>query len=166
MALNSLHDLFVDEIRDLYSAEKQLVAALPKMAKAATNSELRAGFEAHLEETKMQVERLEEIFDVLGLNARAKHCEAMEGLIKEGKEIIEEDGNDEVKDAALIVAAQKVEHYEIASYGAARAHAELLGLSRAVELLEVTLEEEKATDTTLNELAVGIVNMEADTFNS
>ena len=127
MAVKSVHDLLVDELRDLYHAEKQLVKALPKMAKAARSDKLRQAFEHHLEETKGQVERLETVFDKLEMPARAKRCEAMAGLIEEAQEMIEEVKTPEVLDAALVAAAQKVEHYEIASYGSARALAEALG---------------------------------------
>jgi ferritin-like metal-binding protein YciE len=162
MSLQSLQDLFVDEIKDLYSAEKQLVKALPKMASTASNEELKAGIEKHLEETKGHVERIEQIFRTIGMSAKAKHCKAMEGLIEEGEEILEEKGDPSVIDAAIIGAAQKVEHYEIASYGCARAHAELLGLNDAVQLLQQTLDEEKATDEKLSNLAESVINMEAE----
>jgi ferritin-like metal-binding protein YciE len=161
MSLESIESFLLDEVKDLLSAEKQLVKALPKMAKAATNEELKAGFEQHLEETKQHVERLEKVFTSLGETAKAKHCQAMEGLIEEGSEIIKEDGEDMVKDAALITAAQKVEHYEISAYGSARAHAQLLGLEEVVNLLSETLEEEKATDEKLNQLAESSINIEA-----
>jgi ferritin-like metal-binding protein YciE len=162
MSLGNLRDLLVDEVRDLYSAEKQLVKALPKMAKAATNTELKEGFVTHLEETEEQVERLEEIFKLLGLAPRAKHCDAMEGLIEEGASLMAEEAEASVKDAALIAAAQKVEHYEIAAYGTARAHAHLLGMQEAVELLEETLEEEKAIDQKLTTLAESQINFQAN----
>ncbi len=164
MALSSLHDLFIDEIKDLYSAEKQLVKALPKMAKAAQNSELKQGIEAHLEETTKQVERLQQIFERLDIAVRAKHCNAMEGLVEEGSEVIEEkDADPAVRDAALIAAAQKVEHYEIAGYGSAKAHALLLGLNDIADLLNETLDEEKAADEKLGFLAVNTINEEAVT---
>jgi len=133
---------------------------LPKMAKAAASEELRMGFETHLEETEKQIERLEAIFEELGENPKGKKCKAMAGLIDEGKEVIEEDGEDAVKDAALIAAAQKVEHYEIASYGTLRTYAQLLGNKKAAELLQETLDEEAATDEKLTELAQNI-NAEA-----
>lgn len=161
MALDTLQDFLLDEIKDLYSAEKQLVKALPKMAKAATSEELRQGFETHYEETKEQLERLERIFEYLDQKPKAKHCEAMDGLIEEGSEIIEEDGDPSVKDAALITAAQKVEHYEIASYGSAHAHAIMLGLDDVAELLEETLEEERLTDEKLTEIADTCINVAA-----
>jgi ferritin-like metal-binding protein YciE len=126
--MDSLRELLIEELSDLYSAEKQLVAALPKMAKAANSENLRAAFESHLEETKDQVERLDQIFEQMGEKPKRKKCKAMEGLIEEGSEIISEDGVPEVKDAALIGAAQRVEHYEIAGYGTARSLAESLSL--------------------------------------
>jgi ferritin-like metal-binding protein YciE len=152
--------MFVDELRDLYDAEKQLTKALPKMAKASTSEELRAAFEAHLEETQGHVQRLEQIFEQLDEKPTGKKCAAMAGLIKEGDEIASE-VDPPVRDAGLIAAAQKVEHYEISGYGSARTHGQLLGIDEAVELLEETLNEEKAADEKLNELAVGSVNEEA-----
>src|SRR5207247_2709363 len=134
MKLESLQDLLLHELKDLYSAETQIVKALPKMAKAASSEELRTAFEEHLEETKKQVERLEQIFERLGTSGRGKKCKGMEGLLEEGKEIIDEDGDDMVKDAALISAAQHVEHYEIAGYGCARTFASLLGPEESAEL--------------------------------
>ncbi len=161
MKLNTMEDLFLGELRDLYHAEKQLVKALPKMAKAATNPDLRAGFEQHLAETENHVSRLELVFGQLDQKPKAETCEAMKGLVEEGKEIIEAKGEDEVRDAALIAAAQKVEHYEIASYGCLITWAKQLGYKRAVILLSQTLEEEKATDEKLTELAESTVNAEA-----
>lgn len=161
MALKSLEDLLVHELRDLYSAEKQLVRALPKMAKAANSEKLREGFEEHLSETEGHVERLEKILEQLGKPVRAMKCEAMEGLIEEGKKMIDENAEPSVKDAGLISCAQKVEHYEIAGYGTARTLAELLGHAEAVDLLQQTLDEEKATDEKLTELATSEVNVEA-----
>ncbi|MDB5387990.1 MAG: hypothetical protein JWM11_3636 [Planctomycetaceae bacterium] len=158
MSLGNLNDLFIDELRDILSAEKQLVKALPKMAKAASSSELRQGFEKHLGETEMHVERLKQIFESIGEIARAKTCKAMEGLVEEGSDIIKEDAEPEVKDAALIAAAQKVEHYEIATYGTLVTWAEMLGQKKAVKLLMQTLAEEKATDEALTELAENTVN--------
>jgi len=160
MKLMTLHDLFVAELKDIYHAENQLVKALPKMAKAATSEELRAGFETHLEETEGQVERLDKIFEMLDMAPRGKKCEAMQSLIKEGKEMMEEDAEDAVLDAALIAAAQKVEHYEIASYGTLRTYAQMLGMDEAAALLQETLDEESATDEKLTELAQTI-NAEA-----
>jgi ferritin-like metal-binding protein YciE len=161
MKLQSLRDLFVDELKDLYSAENQLVKALPKMAKAATNSELRAGFEEHLEQTRGQVERLEQVCALLEVTPKGKKCAAMEGLIEEGKELLQEDASAAVLDAGLIAAAQKVEHYEIASYGTVCTWAKLLRLEEAAVLLGETLEEEKATDEKLTGLAEQTINEEA-----
>jgi ferritin-like metal-binding protein YciE len=157
---NSLKELYVDELRDIYDAENQLVKALPEMAKAATSEELRSGFEEHLEQTKEHVRRLEQVLNDLGEKAKGKKCKGMQGLVSEGKEMIGEDFEGDVKDAALISAAQRVEHYEIAAYGTARTYAEILGEQNAVSLLEKTLEEEKETDEKLTELAEGI-NVEA-----
>lgn len=160
MTINSLHDLYVDELRDLYDAENQLVKALPKMAEGSTSEELRRGFEEHLEQTRGHVQRLEQIFERLGEKAKGKKCKGMEGVVKEGSEVLDEDMNEDVKDAAIIGAAQRVEHYEIAGYGTARTHADLLGLDEDARLLEQTLEEEKETDQKLTELADNI-NVEA-----
>jgi len=162
MKLESLTDLFVEELKDLYDAEKQLTKALPKMAKAASSEELTAAFEEHLEVTEGHVARLEQIFKSLGQSPGRKKCEAMKGLVEEGAEIIEEDATDAVKDAALIAAAQKVEHYEIASYGCLRTWAQLLGNSEAAELLQETLNEEGEADEKLTEIAQAL-NIEADT---
>jgi ferritin-like metal-binding protein YciE len=161
MKLNSLQDLLHHELKDLFSAENQLVKALPKMAKAATNEDLRAGFEEHLEQTKGHVERLEQIAEKLGIKLSGHKCKAMEGLIEEGSELIGEDGEDSVKDAALIGAAQRVEHYEIAAYGTAVALAIHLGHEDAADLLHQTLEEERETDEKLTALAESVVNAEA-----
>ena len=160
MKENQLKELYVEELRDLYSAEKQLVKALPKMAKAATSSDLRSGFEEHLEQTKGHLSRLEQIFDSLDESPNGKTCKGMEGLIKEGSEMIEEDPEEEQLDAGLISAAQRVEHYEIAGYGCVRTYARLLGEDEAVSLLEATLKEEKETDAKLTQLAENI-NVEA-----
>jgi len=162
MALESLHDLHVDELRDLYSAENQLVKALPKMAKAAADGSLRAAFEEHLAVTRGQVERLDRIFKQLGERATGKKCVAMEGLIEEGKEMMEEDAPPAVLDAALISAAQRVEHYEIAGYGCVRTYARLLGYDDAAELLQQTLDEEGEADKKLTELAESVINVEAE----
>jgi ferritin-like metal-binding protein YciE len=162
MKLNTLADLLHHELKDLYSAENQLVKALPKMAKAATNADLKAGFEEHLEQTKQHVERLDEIAEALDKKLGGHKCKAMEGLIEEGAELISEDAEDSVRDAGLIGAAQRVEHYEIAGYGTARALALKLGLEEIAEILEETLEEEKETDEKLTELAESAVNAEAD----
>jgi ferritin-like metal-binding protein YciE len=161
MKLNTINDLFVHELKDLYSAENQLVKALPKMAKAASHEELKAGFEQHLEETKGHVARLEEIAKICECKLSGHKCKAMEGLIEEGQELISEDAEDAVRDAGLIGAAQRVEHYEIAGYGTARALAGVLGYDEAVDLLTQTLDEEKATDEKLTELAETIVNVDA-----
>jgi len=161
MAIKSMDDLFLEEIKDLYDAEKQLVKALPKMAKAADSDELRQGFQEHLDQTKGHVDRLEKVFDIMGKKASGKKCEAMQGLIEEGNDVIEEIDASPLRDAALIAAAQKVEHYEIAAYGSCRTFAEILGRSDAAELLEQTLEEEKTTDEKLTELAEGMINEEA-----
>jgi ferritin-like metal-binding protein YciE len=153
MELSSLEDLFVDELKDLYSAENQLLKAIPKMAKAATSKELKAGFEKHLTQTEGHVERLEQIFADLDASPKGKKCKAMEGLVEEGAEVIAEDAEPEVKDAALIAAAQRVEHYEMAGYGCVRTYAKLLGNDDAVRLLQQTLDEEAETDKTLTKLA-------------
>lgn len=162
MKLDSLETLFVHELKDLLSAEKQLVKALPKMAKGAASESLRVAFEEHLEQTKIHVERLETIFENLGKAARAEHCKAMEGLIEEGADLLEEEGTPTVKDAALIGAAQRVEHYEISGYGTARAIAEILGHSEAVELLQQTLDEEKETDAKLTEIAMSEIQADEE----
>ena len=161
-AVKTLDDLFVHGLKDIYSAEKQLVKALPKMAKAASSEKLKAGFEEHLEQTHGHVERLETIFKSLDASTRGVKCAAMEGLVEEGAEMIGEDAEPAVKDAGLIAAAQKVEHYEIASYGTLAAFAELLGHSEAVELLRQTLAEEKETDEKLTQLAESEINMRAE----
>jgi ferritin-like metal-binding protein YciE len=153
MTKNSLLGLYVDELRDIYNAEKQLTKALPKMAKAATTEDLRNGFTEHLEQTRGHVERLEQIFEALGQRATGKTCVAMEGLIEEGSEIMQGDFEGEVLDAALIAAAQRVEHYEIAAYGTLIAFADLLGETQHSSLLRQTLDEEKATDERLTELS-------------
>jgi ferritin-like metal-binding protein YciE len=156
MEINRLKHLYVEELKDLYSAENQLVKALPKMAKAASSEGLRAGFEAHLEQTKEHVTRLEKIFKALGESPTGKKCHGMEGLIKEGGELIAEDPEPEELDAGLISAAQHVEHYEIAGYGCVSTYAKLLGEEQAASLLRETLEEEKETDKKLTQLADSI----------
>jgi ferritin-like metal-binding protein YciE len=159
---NGLKQLYVDELRDLYNAENQLTKALPKMAKAAAANELRTGFQEHLEQTKGHVTRLEQIFERLGEKATGKKCKGMQGLIAEGSEIIQEgEFEGEVLDAALISAAQRVEHYEIAGYGSVRTYANLLGEDKAAQLLGETLEEEKETDQKLTKLAEKI-NVQAE----
>lgn len=155
--LTSLQVLLTQEIKDLYNAETQLVKALPKMAKAATNEKLKEGFNSHLEETKGHVTRLEEAAKILGVSPKGKVCKAMKGLVEEGAEAIEEDGDPNIKDLALIGAAQRVEHYEIAGYGTARALAEALQLDEVVELLQQTLDEESTCDSDLTELSEGII---------
>jgi ferritin-like metal-binding protein YciE len=156
--MGELRETFIDELKDLYDAEKQLLKGLPKMAKAAENEELRTAFEEHLEVTSEQVKRLEQVFKIFGEEPKGKKCKAMQGLLEEGQELIEE----EAGDAALICAAQKVEHYEIASYGSLVAWARLLDESDARELLEETLSEEKETDEKLTEIAETAANPEAD----
>jgi len=163
MKLASLDDLFLHEIRDLHSAEKQLTKALPKMAKAAKSAKLKKAFEDHLKETEAQLERLDRICELLGKSSRGPACKAMEGLVEEGSELIKEDADANVKDAALIGAAQRVEHYEIAGYGTARTYAEILGHNEAAKLLQETLDEEKAADEKLNELALSEINARAET---
>lgn len=159
--LKSLEDFLMEELKDLYSAEKQLTKALPKMAKAASSEELKSAFEEHLKETENQIARLDKISKLAGGRSLAgKKCKAMEGLVEEGKEIIEENATPAVLDAALIAAAQKVEHYEIASYGCAKTYARLLGYDEVVSLLEETEEEEAAADEKLTEIAESI-NAEA-----
>lgn len=160
-AMKTMEDLFIHELKDLYSAEKQLVKALPKMAKAASNQELRTAFEEHLHQTEEQFRRVEELLNEEGASTRGSKCVAMEGLIEEGKSIIEEDMDDEVRDAALIAAAQRVEHYEIAAYGCARTFAEQLGKRHAAQLLQQTLDEEKEADDRLTHIAMSRVNVEA-----
>ena len=161
MEMESLKDLFVDELKDLYSAENQILKALPKMIEKATSPDLKAGFEKHLKETKVHVERLEKIFKELEASPKGKKCKGMEGVIEDGKELMEEDAEPEVMDAGLIGAAQHVEHYEMAGYGCVRTYAELLGNSNFAKLLQQTLDEEKATDEKLSELARNI-NVQAD----
>jgi len=152
MQKDSLRQLYVNELKDLYNAETQLVKALPKMAKASSNAELRQGFEEHLRQTSEHVSRLEQIFDVLGEKATGKKCLGMDGLVKEGAEVMSEDYEGAVMDAAIIGAAQRVEHYEIAAYGTVRTFAEILGENEHASLLEQTLEEEKQTDEKLTQL--------------
>lgn len=161
MKLETLRDLFIHELQDLYDAEKQLVKALPKMADAAHSPELRSAFELHLEETQNQVERLEQVFQELGEKATSKPCAAMKGLVAEGSEMISEKAAPSVKDAGLIVAAQKVEHYEMAGYGSVCVFAEMLGLPRVKQLLKETMAEEEAADKKLTQLAESFINAEA-----
>jgi ferritin-like metal-binding protein YciE len=161
MKLERLEQLYISELRDLYSAENQLLKALPKMARGASSPELKDAFEKHLEQTKGHVERLEQLFEQLDESPKGKTCQAMKGLIKEGSEILQEDGEDSVLDAGIIVAAQKVEHYEIASYGSVRTFAHLLGNDEAARLLQSTLDEESEANEILTRLAESIVNPEA-----
>jgi ferritin-like metal-binding protein YciE len=151
--IESLRDLYLEELRDLYNAEQQLIKALPKMAKAASSDELKAAFEEHLEKTREHALRIESICDQMGEKADGKKCKAMEGLVKEGGEVMEEDMEEGIKDAAIIAAAQRVEHYEIAGYGCVRAYATKLGDQEAANLLGQTLDEEKEADATLNGIA-------------
>ena len=162
MALDSLHDLYVEELKDLYNAENQLLKALPKMVKAATHLDLKNAFKEHLEVTRNQVTRLEAIFEKLEESPKGKKCKAMEGLVAEAADTIAEDGIAAVKDAALIVSAQRVEHYEMAGYGCVRTFAKLLGYEEAAELLQATLDEEGDADKVLTELAERIINIEAE----
>ncbi|MFL6352096.1 MAG: ferritin-like domain-containing protein [Bryobacteraceae bacterium] len=159
--LNSFEDLFVNQLEDLYDAEQRLTQALPKMAEAAASSQLRHAFQHHLTETQGHVSRLETIFRQLGTDPKRETCEAMKGLISEGEEMVDAKGDSSVKDAALIAAAQRVEHYEISGYGTARSFALRLGRREAAELLQQTLEEEKAADQKLNQIAESSVNLQA-----
>ena len=161
MAEKDLSDLFVDTLKDIYFAEKQIYKALPKMAKAAASDELRAAFEKHHGETEGQIERLEQIFEMIGKPARGKKCDAIEGIIDEGKEIMEEYADTPALDAGLLAAAQAVEHYEISRYGTLKTWANQLGHKNAVKLIDQTLAEEKKTDEALSKLAVSAVNAEA-----
>ena len=162
MRMDTLQELYLEQLKDIYDAEQQLVKALPKMAKQATNEELRAAFEQHLEQTEEQVSRLERIFEELGEKPKGHKCKAMLGLIEEGKELMQEDAAEDVMDAGLICAAQKIEHYEIATYGCLRTYAEMLGFDEQADLLQETLDEEKDTDENLTELAVSCINLEAE----
>jgi ferritin-like metal-binding protein YciE len=161
MKLDSLRKLYVEELRDLYNAENQLIKALPKMAKGASSEELKDAFEKHLEQTKGHVERLEEIFQEMDESPKGKTCHGMKGLVEEGSEILEKDGEQSVLDAGIIVAAQKVEHYEIASYGSVRTFAEMLGDDKAAKLLQQTLDEESEANELLNDLAETTINEDA-----
>jgi ferritin-like metal-binding protein YciE len=161
MRLNSLDDLYLEELKDLYNAETQLVKALPKMARTASSPDLRRAFEEHLTQTKGQVKRLEEIFQKLGERPEGKRCIGMQGLVAEGEELIENGVSASVLDAALIMAAQKAEHYEIAGYGTVRTYASLLGDDEAAQLLQETLDEEGAADKKLSQLAEQVINLEA-----
>ena len=161
MTLSTLEDAFIHELRDLLSAEKQLIQALPRMARSANHSDLKSAFEKHTRETEQQYARLEQVFEMIGRPARAKKCEAMAGLIEEAKSILEEKAEPEVLDALLIASAQKVEHYEIAVYGTVIQWAQMLGHDDAAGLLEQTLGEEKETDAKLTEIAMQTVNPHA-----
>jgi ferritin-like metal-binding protein YciE len=157
----TLHDAFIDELRDTYDAERQLTKALPKLAKAATSPQLREAFETHLEETQGQIERLEQVFEQLDEKVKGKHCDGIAGIIEEGKSIMEEDFDDATIDACLIAAGQRAEHYEMAAYGTLVAWARLLGHTDAAALLQETLDEEKAADEKLSALAEGGINQGA-----
>ena len=161
MKLEDLEDLFKQDLKDVLHAENQIIKALPKMIKTATNEELKAGLTQHLDETREHVSRLEQVMGELGMPVKGKPCKAMQGIIEEGKEVMDEDAEDDVMDAALIGAAQKVEHYEIATYGTLCTYADLLGLKSAKNLLGQTLAEEKLTDEKLTKLAESVVNVEA-----
>ena len=161
MADKTLDDLFLDTLKDIYYAERQIVKTLPKMAKAATSPELKAGFEQHQQETEVQIERLQQIFELLGKPARGKTCDAILGIIEEGKSIIEEYEGSSALDAGLVAAGQAVEHYEIARYGTLKAWATQLGMDEAVTLLDATLQEEIATDLKLTEVGTAAVNQKA-----
>jgi ferritin-like metal-binding protein YciE len=160
--LKSLDDLLIHELQDIYHAEGQITKALPRMIKAATHPELQAAFEEHLEQTERQIERLDQAFKLLGMPAKGKKCEGMAGLIEEGKKMMEEDAEPSVMDAALIAAAQKIEHYEIASYGCVCTYAEMLGYEQVHDLLGQNLEEEETTDERLTMLAENVINLEAE----
>jgi len=162
MEMQSLHELYVDELKDLYSAEKQIVKALPKMVKNATNPELKEAFSNHLDETEGHVDRLEKIFQMLGEKAGGKKCKGMEGLIEEAKELLEEDATEEVLDAGMISKAQHVEHYEMAGYGTVRTYAEQLGYADQAKLLQQTLDEEGKANDLLTQIAESSVNLDAD----
>jgi ferritin-like metal-binding protein YciE len=161
MKLDTLQDLFLDTLKDTYDAEHQITKALPKMAKATSNPQLKAAFEKHLTQTENQIKRLERVFEAVGKKATRKSCAGMKGLIEEGSELMKEDAEAEVLDAGLIAAAQKVEHYEISAYGTLAAYANLLGDNQSVKLLQQTLDEEKQTDENLSKLAETAVNVEA-----
>src|SRR5436190_17641875 len=161
MTLDTLKDLYVSELKDLYSAENQILKALPKMAKAASNPSLKSAFQEHEAQTQGQVQRLEQIFQQMGKGPGGKACKGMQGLIEEGEEMMKEDAEPEVLDAALIAAAQRVEHYEIAGYGTVRTYAQQLGETQAARLLQQTLDEEGETDKKLSSLAERAVNLKA-----
>lgn len=162
MKMESLRDLYIEQLRDLYDAENQLIEALPKMAEAVHHSDLKNAFHQHLRQTREHVTRLERLFSALGEKPEGQTCHGMKGLIKEGQEMIKAKGDPDVIDAGLIAAAQRVEHYEIAGYGTVRAYAEILGAGEAVKVLEKTLQEEEETDNKLTELAESHINVEAE----
>ncbi len=161
MELESLRDLYVHELKDLYSAEKQMIRNMPKMVKAATNRQLASAFQQHLEQTKRQAERLEQVLQDNGESTRGPKCQGMEGVLREGDEMVSEDAEDEVRDAGLIAAAQRAEHYEIAGYGCARTYAELLGDKKGARILDGILREEAAADEKLTKLARSVINVKA-----
>ena len=164
--LNTLQDIYIEELRDIYNAEMQITKALPRMIKAVTNEELKSAFENHLQETEGHVERLEQVFELAGQKVRGKKCAAMEGIIEEAKETLSEDIDDNAMDAAIIAAAQKVEHYEIASYGTVRTWAQQLGFNDQADILEQTLDEEKAANDKLSQIAESMVNEMAEAGES
>jgi len=156
MSVDTVEKLFVSELKDLYSSENQITKALPKMAKAATSPELKSAFESHLQETEGQIQRLERIFEILGKAPGGKSCKGMKGVLEEGSEVLEETAEGEVRDAGLISAAQRVEHYEMAGYGSVRAYAELLGQAEIAKLLQQTLDEESAADKKLTQISAKV----------
>jgi len=162
MKLNTLQDLLIEELQDIYNAENQIIKALPKMAKAASAPQLQQAFEEHLQQTRTHVERLEQVFEQFGAKAKGKTCKAMQGLITEGEEMIKEKADPAVRDAGLISAAQRVEHYEMAAYGTVRTYARQLGQQQAAKLLQQTLDEEGTTDKKLTQLAESLINLEAE----
>jgi ferritin-like metal-binding protein YciE len=162
MKLETLKDLYIEELRDVYDAEQQILKALPKMAKAASSEDLREAFQEHEDVTRGQVDRLDQIFDRLGERAKGRKCKAMEGLIEESKELMGEEAAEDVLDAGLIASAQRIEHYEMAVYGTLRTYAEQLDMAEDAELLEETLEEEKEADQKLSELATECINPDAE----
>jgi ferritin-like metal-binding protein YciE len=162
MELKSLKDLLIHSLQDIYSAEKQIIKALPKMIKSASHEELKKAFETHLKETEGQKEKLDKVFELIGARPGRMKCKAMEGLVEEGNELMEEDIDSDVLDAGLIAAAQKIEHYEIASYGTARVYSEQLGEEAVTDLLSEILEEEKRTDELLTDLALSSINLDAE----
>ena len=161
MELESLRDLYIHELKDLYSAERQMIRNMPKMVKAATNKQLASAFQQHLEQTKRQADRLEQLLTSHSESTRGPKCEGMAGVLKEGDEMVSQDAEDEVRDAGLIAAAQRAEHYEIAGYGCARTYAELLGDKRGAKVLDGILREEAATDVKLTKLARSVINVKA-----